>query len=728
VNVPWYSSTVVVAVRLRLRVAMFGLSEKVRSLQTCRTILGVVRASAMSALVRSACAVAAAVAAASPFVAEPTAALTAEAVVDLTAATTPFRHNWEECVGSGHMLLGTRVDWRTHLKLAKDECGFKRIRGHGLLDDDMSVVTGRRSADADVAADGSAALATNVNNGERSGDHWRFQFYNVDQVFDYLLSIEMQPVVELSFMPSAFVTCGWGTKQQCDYAFGDHGGYKGLVMVPDDYGYWYTLVNALAQHVVERYTLAEVRTWTFEVWNELWGVPFEDYLLLFNASSRGLKDVDAQLRVGGPATMQTQYVNEFIGNATAMQIPFDAVTTHFYPTDPQCDTNSTKTTEDCFADMVNAAADAAIKAGKPFYLTEFNNGLGTTSRDDASAAAFMFRMVGQVQQLDMFSWWTFSDVFEEDWMLAAPFHNGYGLMTMQGTRKPAWRAMQALHAAGTQRYAAATPQTQDRNAPVSVLATTVADAAQAIPNALPCSLVKSALNLSVYVASWHRMDATRFSCDSATNTCKTDPSGPYTDEALCDANCGHSAAAKQKQQQQASVGVNVNTTVLITIKHDTGAPVPTAATACMIDDTHANPQAAWTAMGSPVYPTQDQIAQLDAASNVVAQPLVRACVGGWEAGVGVPCDRLTTLLWQSSSAMPALTPFNATATCPCFANCRDPRTHARMHAHTRISRTTRTTGHHAHQRHALQFYGRVGRVRGGVCCRVRCTTWCTCTR
>ncbi len=75
------------------------------------------------------------------------------ATVDLTAPPAPFAHNWEECVGSGHMLLGTRADWRTHLKLAHDELGMKRIRGHGLLDDDMSVVTG--NARVTVAADGS---------------------------------------------------------------------------------------------------------------------------------------------------------------------------------------------------------------------------------------------------------------------------------------------------------------------------------------------------------------------------------------------------------------------------------------------------------------------------------------------------------------------------------------------------------------------------------------------
>jgi hypothetical protein len=44
------------------------------------------------------------------------------------------------CVGSGHMLLGTRADWRQHMLRVRDELGFTGVRGHGILDDDMSVI------------------------------------------------------------------------------------------------------------------------------------------------------------------------------------------------------------------------------------------------------------------------------------------------------------------------------------------------------------------------------------------------------------------------------------------------------------------------------------------------------------------------------------------------------------------------------------------------------------
>ena len=44
-----------------------------------------------------------------------------------------------------------------------------------------------------------------------------------------------------------------------------------------------------------------------------------------------------------------------------------------------------------------AARDVAARAGLPFFITEYNNGLGgALSRDDSGAAAFIFRQVSPV--------------------------------------------------------------------------------------------------------------------------------------------------------------------------------------------------------------------------------------------------------------------------------------------------------------------------------------------
>ena len=63
---------------------------------------------------------------------------TVEVSVDFDSSSN-FPHSWKESFGSGHALLATRADWREHLELAIKDIGIKRLRFHGIFDDDMSV-------------------------------------------------------------------------------------------------------------------------------------------------------------------------------------------------------------------------------------------------------------------------------------------------------------------------------------------------------------------------------------------------------------------------------------------------------------------------------------------------------------------------------------------------------------------------------------------------------------
>ena len=95
-------------------------------------------------------------------------------------------------------------------------------------------------------------------------------------------------------------------------------------------------------------------------------------LALYNASAVALKTVSPKLRIGGPATMQTLDVGAFLQQAASFSppLPVDFVSTHFYPTDPQCQTNATLSDPDCFAHRVLDAQATAAAADKPFFITE----------------------------------------------------------------------------------------------------------------------------------------------------------------------------------------------------------------------------------------------------------------------------------------------------------------------------------------------------------------------
>jgi xylan 1,4-beta-xylosidase len=47
--------------------------------------------------------------------------------------------------------------------------------------------------------------------------------------------------------------------------------------------------------------------------------------------------------------------------------------------------------------------------------------------------------------VEAYAFWTFSDIFEEDYFPSQPFHGGFGLLTLHGIPKPSYRAADKPH-------------------------------------------------------------------------------------------------------------------------------------------------------------------------------------------------------------------------------------------------------------------------------------------
>ena len=62
---------------------------------------------------------------------------------------------------------------------------------------------------------------------------------------------------------------------------------------------------------------------------------------------------------------------------------------------------------------------------------------------------------------------------EEMWMQSSPFHNGFGMLTVHGVRKPVWQAFSLLANAGDRRLpvTGASVSPNSRASAISVLAT-----------------------------------------------------------------------------------------------------------------------------------------------------------------------------------------------------------------------------------------------------------------
>jgi xylan 1,4-beta-xylosidase len=342
----------------------------------------------------------------------------------LAAPAVPLAHVWEHTVGSCHAPLALRADWQAQLRRCRQELGFGHVRFHGLLSDDTGTLV-------------------------RHGGQLIYSFFNADRIIDFLLSIGMRPFVELSFMPTALAS---GSSAIFSY--------RGNVTPPADYADWAELVRRLAAHWVDRYGLDEVRRWYFEVWNEpnlasFWAGTQEEYFELYRHTARALKGIDAGLRVGGPATAANAWLPEFLDFCDRHGLPADFVSTHHYPNDPLW--SPAQDTEGELAGGQRgilrdwAAACRQQARGQPLLYTEWNASSNPRypRQDDPYAAAFAVKTVLEVSGLvEAYSYWTFTDIFEENYFPSVPFHGGFGLLNLHGIPKPVYRAFELLHRLG----------------------------------------------------------------------------------------------------------------------------------------------------------------------------------------------------------------------------------------------------------------------------------------
>ena len=94
--------------------------------------------------------------------------------------------------------------------------------------------------------------------------------------------------------------------------------------------------------------------------------------------------------------------------------------------------------------------------GLPLVWSEFNASYMT--QPSVTDAAYMGPWLADtIRQCDglvqMMSYWTFSDVFEEQGVVKQPFYGGYGLIAEGGIPKPSFAAFELLHKLGEERLA-----------------------------------------------------------------------------------------------------------------------------------------------------------------------------------------------------------------------------------------------------------------------------------
>jgi xylan 1,4-beta-xylosidase len=344
--------------------------------------------------------------------------------VDVSSPVGELPRPWRPMIGSEHLshalstdTTGGRVigeDLTSALSAARQELGVTHVRAHAILCDDVGAY---REVDGEPVHD----------------------FTGVDKVYDHLRSLDLYPVVELSFMPHDLASDP--TKTVFDYG--------AIVSPPKDWQRWHDLVRDLTAHLADRYGLEDlVEHWSFEVWNEanlevFWSGTPAEYLKLYDVTAAAVKSVDPRLRVGGPSSAASGWVEELLSHADESGAPVDFLTTHTYGSPPL---------------DFRPALERHGRAGVPIWWTEW--GVTPTHFNEVSDAVFAgtFLLRGMAsamreRRIEALSYWVVSDHFEELGRPPELLHGGFGLRTVGELRKPRWWALALLERLGEEQVA-----------------------------------------------------------------------------------------------------------------------------------------------------------------------------------------------------------------------------------------------------------------------------------
>jgi xylan 1,4-beta-xylosidase len=347
---------------------------------------------------------------------------------DLSAVTGVHSEAPLLVVGAGRANEGLRADWQEQLATVQSDIGFKYLRMHGLLHDDMGVYS------------------------EDKDGNPQFNFQYVDTLYDALLKLKIRPFVELTFMPSKLAagttTVFW---------------WKGNTSLPKDYGKWSMLIRALVAHWKQRYGEQEITQWYYEVWNEpdirgFWPHPLEDYFTLYKATAEAIRAECVKCRIGGPASAVPYAAEEafekwLVANPT---VPADFIAVHAYGVDggfldedgrrgTVIDPNPTRIS----GRMRHSREliDATPLKNLELHFTEWSSAYTPTDymHDQYHQASFILNTVRRsAAYVNSMSYWTFTDIFEEMGPRFTPFHGGFGMLNLQGIKKPSYHAFKFL--------------------------------------------------------------------------------------------------------------------------------------------------------------------------------------------------------------------------------------------------------------------------------------------
>ncbi len=364
------------------------------------------------------------------------------AIADYAENGVRLSHNFHTmcCVGTASDLLNGQI--QNMLRRLQKEIGFKYIKFHGILCDDMMLY--HENADKTLS----------------------LSFTLVDKVMDFLIEIGLKPLLQLSFMPKQLASIPNKTNFYIEYN----------VSPPNNVERWNDLIRELILHFIHRYSLEQVRTWLFCVWNEpdtstsMFGFEnINDFFSLYKNTYDTVKSIDPGFVFGTPSLL---LISEIARNWDMQFFRFcvendcvpDFLNIHYY--DDSIDLlNQTSISEERLANVLNTNENSFslyldtlyneltsyVGRELPVYLTEWN--LTVSHRNLINDTCFKScyiakNLLENYDRIQSFGYWVLTDYIHEQQIPNTLFHGGLGLFTMNGIPKPPYYVFRYLSKLG----------------------------------------------------------------------------------------------------------------------------------------------------------------------------------------------------------------------------------------------------------------------------------------
>ncbi len=349
---------------------------------------------------------------------------------------TPIRHSWAGMENIDQARWIVRSDMQEQLRMSEEEIGLRHLRFGNIFEEQLWVY------------DIDPANFRKPGNRRLKRVNWRNPFF----IYDTLVELKVNPIVGTYYMPKEFAS---GT-ETCYRT-------KTNITPPKDMNQWGSFIHSFVKAVVNRYGIDTVRNWYFEVWNEpnlkSFYPDIKDYWPLYQTAYNVIKSVDPSLRVGGPSTAHSAYLTEMMEFGMKNDCVPDYLIGHIYNNDsagddplspfegPQEDKeNKSPNYVSGIARGVRKLLDEASFKGE-YHMNEY--GLSwypyRPERETPNEAAFIAKTMKEVSQMcDYFAYWDLSDIYVEVGYGREAFHGNYGMISMDGLRKPSYFAHQLL--------------------------------------------------------------------------------------------------------------------------------------------------------------------------------------------------------------------------------------------------------------------------------------------